>query len=89
MINNDFKKEDLEVLKLFEKELIESSLENIRKYESKYLISREKRNLKILETIIHENVSLSTISKRYDIDRDYVLRVCKLFILKARELVNL
>jgi hypothetical protein len=89
MINNDFKKEDLEVLKLFEKELIESSLENIRKYESKYLISREKRNLKILETIIHENVSLSTISKRYDIDRDYVLRVCKLFILKARELVDL
>jgi hypothetical protein len=89
MINNDFKKEDLEVLKLFEKELIESSLENIRKYESKYLISREKRNLKILETIIHENVSLPTISKRYDIDRDYVLRVCKLFILKARELVNL
>jgi len=88
MINNDFKKEDLEVLKLFEKELIESSLENIRKYESKYLVSREKRNLKILKTVIHENISLTTLTKRYDIDKDYVIRIYKLFVLKARELAN-
>jgi hypothetical protein len=86
MINNDFKKEDLEVLKLFEKELIESSLENIHKYESKYLVSREKRNLKILKAIIHDNIT--TISKRYDIDKDYVIRIYKLFVLKARELAN-
>jgi asparagine synthetase A len=90
MLNNNskIKNSDLATLKLCEEKLIEYSMEKIRNYESEYLISREKRNLKILKSITRKNFSLTKISKRYDIDKDYVIRIYRLFVLKARDITN-